>query len=153
MEGQRWAPWSHRHQGREKHPDRIVGINTQSSGLTLLWSQSISTCLSAGSNRTWADQELKSHALHRCCRLPRRHVHSTLPGLWSGPLTSHEWMSGLVGVLLEGDVSPWQLASPSNTAEWSCQDSGFLSLVPHHHSDLVGLSPWLNPFFVDFLFF
>lgn len=95
-------------------------------------------------------KKLQSDAPRRCCRLPRRRAHSTLPVLWSGLLTSHKWMRGLVGVLLEGDVSPWQLASSSSTTEWSCQDSGSFSLLSHHHSDLVWLSPWLNPIYCCF---
>lgn len=117
------------------------------SGLTLLWSQSSSSCRvkpdqSRPAAAVWcSSQELQTPTQTR-----------TLPGLWSGPLTSHEWMSGLVGVLLEGDVSPWQLASPSNTTEWSCKDSGFFSLLPHLHSDLVWLRPAWIPLVSCFYF-
>lgn len=65
--------------------------------------------------------------LTRCCKVPRTWTHSTLTPLKSVLLTSHEWMGRLARaiILLEGGVSPWQLAS-SLTSRLDCQ--GTLSL-------------------------
>lgn len=79
------------------------------------------SCLSAESNQTRVAEVWCSFS-GGCCRLPRRRVRSTSPALWSGLLASHEWMSGLAGVLLEGDVSPWQPASSSKlSGQWLLQ--------------------------------
>lgn len=61
--------------------------------------------------RVKPDQSSWSPMLFLWRELPRRRVHSPPPALQSGLLASHEWMSGLARVLLEGDVSPWQPAS------------------------------------------